>query len=778
MAKIRFENGVVVEFNGNPTAQDVEEVARKLGLSKISAKKTFTQDVKNIIKTRADKLSTGYQAQMAGKQTRGESVLQTLGQTAGAAGDILFSGASRALSGITPDFIEKPVVSGATKLLSKAVQTPLVSGAMSKYQQFSEENPRAARNIGAVANIATALPVGKATQVGTKLAGKTALKTAKLTTKSVEKTAGAGTKLARFGVSQASGIGQDTIESIVKSPQFFTKKAMDAITRESLGKQIKNQINSRLKDLSSIGKEYETIRSLPNVVKVDKNIYKNALSKFGLKTKAGQIIKTAESRPFSSGELSKISDFIEQYGGKELSANAILNAREALSEMAKFGTDKTSSLIQFAKTLRKDLDNIAKESVPGLKDIDIKYSAEKSILNEIKKDYFKRGTSEFKDNALSKIANLTKEGRQNVLERLKQIDPNIETKVNILRAVEDVKASGGLKVGTYSRAGLAVGGLATGNPALLLTAIAAQPQILVPILRTYGQITKATKSFTDDVVKKIQSGLKLATEEKKFIDSAVNNYSKEFVEKAGKIKGLTIEDVSPKGKGEILKSKPLKTTNPLIQEAKKYKSADEFIKAQPTVYHGTAGKFDTFDDKMTGSVTGAKSAHGATWFTDDKDVAKAYSIYAAESGPINKLQRQADELDKIARKSGKESDWEKYDKVVEEMEKLDTYDANFKRRELANVKEAVLDGDFYKVDAKGKSPQELSADGDIDSWLSLQVKKAKDLKKDGLIIENIDDAVGLYDKPSTHYAIFDTSKIKTKSQLTEIWNKANKKLKK
>lgn len=228
-------------------------------------------------------------------------------------------------------------------------------------------------------------------------------------------------------------------------------------------------------------------------------------------------------------------------------------------------------------------------------------------------------------------------------------------------------------------------------------------------------------------------------------------------ETGGKIPGLTLEDVS------------------LEQEAKKYKSAEEFIKAQGEVlYHGTAGKFDTFDNKMTGSVTGAKSAHGATWFTNDKDVAKAYSIYAAESGPINKLQRQADELDKIARKSGKESDWAKYDKVIEEMEKLDTYDANFKRRELANVKEAVLDGDFYKVDAKGKSPQELSADGDIDSWLSLQVKKAKELKKDGLIIENIDDAVGLYDKPSTHYAVFDTSKIKTKSQLTDIWNKAQK----
>lgn len=34
MAKIKFENGVVVNFDGNPTPQDVEEVANKLGLNK------------------------------------------------------------------------------------------------------------------------------------------------------------------------------------------------------------------------------------------------------------------------------------------------------------------------------------------------------------------------------------------------------------------------------------------------------------------------------------------------------------------------------------------------------------------------------------------------------------------------------------------------------------------------------------------------------------------------------------------------------------------------
>ena len=200
---------------------------------------------------------------------------------------------------------------------------------------------------------------------------------------------------------------------------------------------------------------------------------------------------------------------------------------------------------------------------------------------------------------------------------------------------------------------------------------------------------------------------------------------------------------------------------------------EEFVKAQPKLYHGTAEKFDTFDDSMRGSITGAKSGKGAIWITDDPATAKAYSVYAAETGPINKLLEKQKTLEKIAQKSGKESDWVKVDDITKQVEELDKYDATYQRRLAnANVKEVIVDGDFMKVDAKGKSPRELSAEGDIDSWLNEQLDKARKLGKDGVMFQNLDDAVGLYDKPSTHYAIFDSQKIKTKSQLTDIWNKA------
>jgi len=218
----------------------------------------------------------------------------------------------------------------------------------------------------------------------------------------------------------------------------------------------------------------------------------------------------------------------------------------------------------------------------------------------------------------------------------------------------------------------------------------------------------------------------------------------------------------------------------LATEAKKYKSAEEFVKAQgEPVFHGTASKFEVFDPKFRGYATDASSAKGAFWFTDDPATAKAYAIYAAEDAPVQRAIKEAGDIEKIAQRSGKKSDWVKYDKAVKKYEDLATYDNTYKRRQdLANVKEAYVKGDFLEIDAKGKTPQELSTDANIDSWLNNKVKEAQKSGKAGLKIINIDDAVGLYNKPSTHYAVFNPDQIKTKSQLTDIYNQAKGLLKK
>jgi hypothetical protein len=201
------------------------------------------------------------------------------------------------------------------------------------------------------------------------------------------------------------------------------------------------------------------------------------------------------------------------------------------------------------------------------------------------------------------------------------------------------------------------------------------------------------------------------------------------------------------------------------------KSFDEWVKGEINAYHGTAADFEKFSDSFKGSITDAQSAKGAFWFTDDPATAKAYSIYAAETGPINKLMRQHAALEKIAQKSGKNSDWLKVDNLTQKIDDLGGYEATYDRRVNAKVKDVSIKGDFLEVDAKGKTPQELGQNGDIDSWLNQQLEKARKLNKIGLKIKNIDDAVGLYNRPSTHYAVFNSDVIKTRSQLKAEWDK-------
>jgi hypothetical protein len=564
MAKIKFENGVTVNFNGNPTPQDIEEVAQKLGISK--KKDSFTEDVKQSFKTRTDALSEGYLRQQQGKQTLGESVIQTLGQGAGMIGDVAFSGASRLASAVTPDFIEKPVVEAGKKLLTKAVSTPLVSKAVSGYQKFAESQPRAAANIEAVANIGSLLPIGKAGQVAGKVTGKTLLKSGQMVGKAGEVVSTKAAGATKFGISQASGLNRETIEQIIKNPQAFTKSTIDNLSRESFGKQVKQGIVNRINELKSVGAAYEPLRKSGQVVNVPVETYIKPLEKYGLELGAnGKLIATAESRPFNVNELGQIENFIKQYGMVSHTPNSALNAREALSNLAKYDMAKSTNLTSLAKDMRSSLNDVIrndKVGIQGLKQLDDIYSAETKVLKDIKKDYFVKGTNDFKDNALSKIANLTKEGRQSVLARLKQIDPNIESKVNILRAVEDIKASGGLKVGAYARGAIGAGGLATGNIPLLLTAIASQPEILVPILRAWGKVRLTQKGFVSSIENKLKKGIDLVTNEKSFINQAIDDYAKKIGEKVKNIKpGLIIQDINqlPKGKGEILKSTPYKS---------------------------------------------------------------------------------------------------------------------------------------------------------------------------------------------------------------------------
>src|SRR3990167_1190642 len=147
---------------------------------------------------------------------------------------------------------------------------------------------------------------------------------------------------------------------------------------------------------------------------------------------------------------------------------------------------------------------------------------------------------------------------------------------------------------------------------------------------------------------------------------------------------------------------------PLIQEARKYKSADEFVKSQGTpLYHRTDASFDNFD------LAKKQDVSSGIHFHDDK----IRSDYQPNIDRFGKNQIEAYSDAKIADITGKGDDGLSYGhlpKDIQEVAKLSPKERNLKLKELGY-------GGF---------------------------------------------------KLGNEVVIFDSKNIKTKSQLTDLWNKA------
>jgi len=171
-----------------------------------------------------------------------------------------------------------------------------------------------------------------------------------------------------------------------------------------------------------------------------------------------------------------------------------------------------------------------------------------------------------------------------------------------------------------------------------------------------------------------------------------------------------------------------KKLDPLAQEATKYKSAEEFVKAQPTYYHGSpnadALQKGGFDLSKAGSTSGYKGVYGrGVYLTNDVSRANLYG---------KSMDIVIDPKAKLLQVDAKNA--------------LDTlFIAETKYGEPDLIRKMVMDKGYDGVRIINNETRPSNFTG-------------KTIKAG-----------------AEEIAIFNPDIIKTKSQLTEIWNKANKK---
>ena len=114
------------------------------------------------------------------------------------------------------------------------------------------------------------------------------------------------------------------------------------------------------------------------------------------------------------------------------------------------------------------------------------------------------------------------------LKMLREIYPDIEDDINILRTLSDIEYAKGRTVGAYLRSGVQGAALVTGNMPAMLGAIISMPDILVPLLTKYGKIREGIN--IDDIFKRMRSGAKLTKTEKTFVSDALQNAARLMIE--------------------------------------------------------------------------------------------------------------------------------------------------------------------------------------------------------------------------------------------------------
>src|SRR3990167_5158458 len=214
---------------------------------------------------------------------------------------------------------------------------------------------------------------------------------------------------------------------------------------------------------------------------------------------------------------------------------------------------------------------------------------------------------------------------------------------------------------------------------------------------------------------------------------------------------------------------------PLAQEARKYKTAEEFLKVNPIkeskvsqlVYHGSPNQFETFDIKFMGKQ--GRTEGSGFYFTDRKDIAQGY---AREEG--GKLFEVYLDIKKPMSLEQRKITTKQLNDVLEEVLKKD-------REALGNY-----GGDINSI---GKENTKKIA-RDILETNETDVDLISDMINSGILppqeINDIFRKVSGYDgiitkwpanpgeKPVNLFIALSPDQIKTKSQLTDFYTQAVK----
>lgn len=265
--------------------------------------------------------------------------------------------------------------------------------------------------------------------------------------------------------------------------------------------------------------------------------------------------------------------------------------------------------------------------------------------------------------------------------------------------------------------------------------------------QAFKEMTDEEKQSTVNTIMKMQDSIVTDNSIEDIASQFTDAYDQQFAEDKSLLKPEKKVDEA------LFQEKPIEADKDLIEEAKKYKSADEFVKAQPKLFHG--GTADIKDVNL-----GKSNFQKTFYMSDNADYAKSYG---GNKSVLNEMT-----LSPQAKMADLRNPTPS---LVKEVEAIISSKPTGK---MVSIKRP--DGSILEIpEVKGGMQNPVHDTRDIIKGIKEgkayfaelpEVKQSlKKLDYDGMITQE--------SKYGANYGVWNKDVLKTKSQLTDIWNKSN-----
>lgn len=268
-------------------------------------------------------------------------------------------------------------------------------------------------------------------------------------------------------VNKIVGIDEEDRKFIRENKELVNNQLSKKQNVETIFDEVKDKVSEKRLENTEMGKEYGNLRkNKSKVVNTEwiTNDMKKTLKKNWITIDKDWNLKFSDMSKFNAKQKAALVDawnelkLVEKK--KNINAWNVLDMRQKFDDKLNWdgkavdlkwdisAVDKATEWL--IKDMRWSIDNRAKTSVAWLKELDAKYSEALAEMQQIKKDWL-NADGTFKDNARSKLRNLTKAWNEEKLARLEKAIPWITNDLKALDVALTIEKASKQWVWQYSK---------------------------------------------------------------------------------------------------------------------------------------------------------------------------------------------------------------------------------------------------------------------------------------------------------------------------------------